>query len=143
MLSWKLEVPAFFQRVNYSPVERYALHQNFFCSLILSAAENEWINPNSFSLEKAEKIYDQMARNRGYDYVPKLRRFINEAKKDKIRVSVHPGGIKTGLYDRLSEKSDISSYMDAIKVAEIIVYLSETSELSPDEISISRMIKNS
>jgi NADP-dependent 3-hydroxy acid dehydrogenase YdfG len=65
-----------------------------------------------------------------------------EAKKYNVRViSVHPGGIKTNLYDKLSEKPDISTYMDPLKVAEIIVYLSETSELSPDEISISRMTK--
>lgn len=65
-----------------------------------------------------------------------------EAKQFGIRViSIHPGGVKTGLYDRLNEKPDINKYMEAEKVAEIIVYLSETEELSPDEILISRMSK--
>jgi NADP-dependent 3-hydroxy acid dehydrogenase YdfG len=65
-----------------------------------------------------------------------------EAKKHNIRViSIHPGGVKTSLYDKLQEKPDTSAYMDAAKLAEIIVYLSETTALSPDEISISRMSK--
>ncbi|MEK7450677.1 MAG: SDR family oxidoreductase [Patescibacteria group bacterium] len=65
-----------------------------------------------------------------------------EAKKYGIRViSIHPGGIKTNLYNKLSEKPDISNYMDAKKVAEIVVYLSETSNLSPDEIVINRITK--
>lgn len=65
-----------------------------------------------------------------------------EAKKHNIRVlSIHPGGVKTNLYDKLPEKPDTSAYMEASKVADIIVYLSETSDLSPDEISISRMSK--
>lgn len=65
-----------------------------------------------------------------------------EAKKHNIRVlSIHPGGLKTNLYDKLPEKPDTSAYMETSKVAEIIVYLAETSDLSPDEISISRMSK--
>lgn len=65
-----------------------------------------------------------------------------EAKQYNIRVlSIYPGGIKTDLYNKLSQKPDIANYMDAKKVAEIIVYLSETSDLSPDEISISRLSK--
>jgi len=65
-----------------------------------------------------------------------------EAKKHGIRViSIYPGGVKTCLYDRLTEKPDISGYMKASKVAEMIVYLSETDGLSPDELSISRMTK--
>jgi len=40
-----------------------------------------------------------------------------------------------------SSRTDVNQYMSAAKVAEIIVYLSETSELSPDEISISRTTK--
>lgn len=65
-----------------------------------------------------------------------------EAKKHNIRVlSIHPGGVKTNLYNKLEEKPDVSAYMDATKVADIIVYLTETSELSPDEMSISRMSK--
>ncbi len=65
-----------------------------------------------------------------------------EAKKHGIRViSIHPGGVKTGLYDRLNEKPDISGYLEAGKVAEVVVYLSETEGLSPDEILISRMSK--
>jgi len=65
-----------------------------------------------------------------------------EAKKFGIRVmSVHPGGVKTALYDKLKDKPDVNQYMDPKKVAEIVVYLSETSELSPDEISISRTTK--
>jgi len=65
-----------------------------------------------------------------------------EAKKYGIRVlSVHPGGVNTDLYNDLKDKPDVNQYMSAAKVAEIIVYLSETSELSPDEISISRTTK--
>jgi len=65
-----------------------------------------------------------------------------EAKKYGIRViSIHPGGVKTALYDKLKDKPDVDQYMDSKKVAEIVVYLTETSELSPDEISISRMTK--
>lgn len=65
-----------------------------------------------------------------------------EAKKHNIRVlSIHPGGVKTNLYDKLPEKPDTSAYMEAAKVADIIVYMAETSDLSPDDISISRMSK--
>lgn len=65
-----------------------------------------------------------------------------EAKKYGIRVmSIHPGGVNTALYNNLKEKPDINQYMDAKKLAETIVYLSETSGLSPDEISISRTTK--
>ena len=65
-----------------------------------------------------------------------------EAKKYGIRVlSIHPGGVNTGLYDELKDMPDVDQYMSPGKVAEIIVYLSETSELSPDEISISRTSK--
>ena len=65
-----------------------------------------------------------------------------EAKKHGIRViSIHPGGVKTNLYNKLNEKPDINAYMDATKLAEIIVYLAETEELSPDEILINRMTK--
>ncbi len=65
-----------------------------------------------------------------------------EAKKYGIRVlSVHPGGVNTGLYDDLKHKPDVTQYMSSSKVAEIVVYLSETTELSPDDISISRTSK--
>lgn len=65
-----------------------------------------------------------------------------EAKQYNIRViSIHPGGIKTDLYNKLPNKPDTSGYMDPKKVAEIVVYLSETTDLSPDEISISRLTK--
>lgn len=65
-----------------------------------------------------------------------------EAKKYGIRVlSIHPGGVNTSLYRSLKEKPDVNQYMKASKLAEIIVYLSETSELSPDEITINRMSK--
>lgn len=65
-----------------------------------------------------------------------------EAKLHNIRVlSVHPGGVKTSLYNKLKLKPDTSKYMNAKYVAEIIVYLAETSGLSPDEISISRLSK--
>ncbi len=63
-----------------------------------------------------------------------------EAKQHGIRVlSIHPGGINTPLYDALETPPDTSSYMDPKKVAEIIVYLSETEGLSPDEIVINRL----
>lgn len=65
-----------------------------------------------------------------------------EAKKYGIRViSVHPGGVNTALYNNLKDKPDVTQYMSPKKVAEIVVFLSETSELSPDEISISRTTK--
>lgn len=65
-----------------------------------------------------------------------------EAKKYGIRViSIHPGGVKTSMYQKAKIQPDINQYMEPKKLAEIIVYLSETSELSPDEISINRMTK--
>ena len=65
-----------------------------------------------------------------------------EAKKFGIRViSIHPGGVNTALYNNLQDKPDVKQYMDATKLAETIVFLSETSGLSPDEISISRTTK--
>ncbi|MFA5136196.1 MAG: SDR family oxidoreductase [Patescibacteria group bacterium] len=65
-----------------------------------------------------------------------------EAKKYGIRViSIHPGGVNTALYNKLQDKPDVNQYMDATKLAETIVYLSETSGLSPDEVSISRTTK--
>ncbi len=65
-----------------------------------------------------------------------------EAKKHNIRVtSLHPGGVKTKLYDNVDPKPDISTYMDPKKVAEILIYLAETQDLSPDEVVINRMAK--
>ena len=65
-----------------------------------------------------------------------------EAKKHGIRViSVHPGGVKTSLYDKLGTKPDVNQYMNPIKLAEVVVFLSETDGLSPDDISISRTSK--
>lgn len=65
-----------------------------------------------------------------------------EAKKYGIRViSIHPGGVKTSLYDKLNVKPDIDQYMDPKKIAEIIIFLAETESLSPDDISISRTTK--
>lgn len=65
-----------------------------------------------------------------------------EAKKHGIRViSVHPGGVNTGLYNNLAEKPDVGQYMSAEKLAQVIVYLCETEGLSPDEITINRMTK--
>ena len=65
-----------------------------------------------------------------------------EAKKYGIRVlSIHPGGVNTGLYDELKDKPDVNQYMSSAKLAETIVFLAETEGLSPDEISISRTTK--
>lgn len=65
-----------------------------------------------------------------------------EAKKHGIRVvSIHPGGVNTNLYNNLKDKPDVNQYMDASKLAETIVYLAETTGMSPDEISISRTTK--
>jgi len=63
-----------------------------------------------------------------------------EAKGQNIRVtSFHPGGINTPFYEHLGGKVDASVYMDPKKVAEIIVFLSETEGMSPDEIVLNRM----
>lgn len=66
-----------------------------------------------------------------------------EAKKHNIRVtSFHPGGMKTDFYKNLSEnKPDLSTFMDPVKVAEVLVYLTETEGLSPDEIVLNRLSK--
>lgn len=65
-----------------------------------------------------------------------------EAKKDGIRViSIHPGGVKTALYDNVKYKPNIDDYMEPEKVAEVVVFLAETEGISPDELSISRMTK--
>lgn len=65
-----------------------------------------------------------------------------EAKKFGIRViSIHPGGVNTALYNNLKDKPDVNQYMDASKLAETIAFLSETSGICPDEISISRTSK--
>jgi NAD(P)-dependent dehydrogenase (short-subunit alcohol dehydrogenase family) len=65
-----------------------------------------------------------------------------EAKKYGIRVlSIHPGGVNTDLYNDLKDKPDVTQYMSATKLAEMIVYLAESEGLSPDEISISRTTK--
>ncbi len=65
-----------------------------------------------------------------------------EVKQHGIRVlSIHPGGINTPLYKSLEIPPDTSTYMEPKKVAEIIVYLSETEGLSPDEIVINRLSK--
>ncbi|MDO8498146.1 MAG: SDR family oxidoreductase [bacterium] len=62
-----------------------------------------------------------------------------EAKAHNIRVlSIHPGGMDTHLFDDLEKKPDVSTFMNAKKVAEIIVFLSETEGVSPDEILINR-----
>ncbi len=66
----------------------------------------------------------------------------HEAKKYGIRVmSVHPGGVKTTMYKNAKIQPDVNEYMDPKKLAEVVVYLSETSQLSPDEIVINRMTK--
>lgn len=65
-----------------------------------------------------------------------------EAKKHGIRVmSIYSGGVKTDFYNKVKIKPDVNQYMEPKKVAEIVVYLSETSEVSPDEILINRMTK--
>lgn len=63
-----------------------------------------------------------------------------EAKKFNIRVtSVHPGGVKTNLYHSLPHPPDITNFMDPKKIAEMIVFLTETEGISPDEIIINRI----
>lgn len=65
-----------------------------------------------------------------------------EAKKHGIRViSIHPGGVRTKLYEHVKEKPNTEEYMEPQKLAELVVYLSETEGLSPDDISVSRMTK--
>lgn len=66
----------------------------------------------------------------------------HEAGENNIRVtSFHPGGVKTNLYDKVVLTPDISSFMDPVKVAEVLVYLTETEGLSPDEIVLNRLSK--
>lgn len=65
-----------------------------------------------------------------------------EARKHGIRVlSIFPGGIKTPFYDSLKTPVDVSGYMDPKKIAELVVYLSETEGISPDDIVINRLSK--
>lgn len=65
-----------------------------------------------------------------------------EAKKYGVRVlSIHPGGVNTHLYDQLKDKPKIEEYMSPEKVAEVVIYLSETEGISPDELILSRMTK--
>lgn len=65
-----------------------------------------------------------------------------EARPKGIRVlSIHPGGIKTNLWDHVDPNYDTSGFMETKKVAELIVTLSETEGLSPDEIVINRLTK--
>jgi len=65
-----------------------------------------------------------------------------EAKKYGIRVlSVHPGGVNTTMYKNAKIQPDVNQYMSPTKLAEVIVYLAETEELSPDEIAINRISK--
>jgi short-subunit dehydrogenase len=65
-----------------------------------------------------------------------------EAKPNNIRVtSIFPGGINTELYRNQGEIPK-HTYMDPIKIAELIVQLIETDpSLSTDEIVINRMTK--
>lgn len=66
----------------------------------------------------------------------------HEAKQNNIRVtSFHPGGTKSNLYDDLQSPPDMATYMNPSKVAEVLVYLTETEGLSPDEIVLNRMTK--
>ena len=65
-----------------------------------------------------------------------------EAKKHGVRVlSIHPGGVNTHLYDHLKDKPNVEEYMSPEKVAEVVVYVSETEGISPDELVLSRMTK--
>jgi uncharacterized protein len=65
-----------------------------------------------------------------------------EAKTHNIRVTgFHPGGINTPLYRNLPEVPK-EKYMDAAKIALILVQLLETDPtISPDEIVLNRMTK--
>lgn len=55
---------------------KYSKTQGLEFAMILPAAESIWIHPSKFPLERAEKIYDQMAKRRGYSYNRKLIRYI-------------------------------------------------------------------
>jgi hypothetical protein len=57
-------------------VERYAEHQGLEHAMILPAEENIWVNEGKFPIERARKMYDDMAERRGYVYNAKLKRFI-------------------------------------------------------------------
>lgn len=63
-----------------SLVEHYARSTNLDYSMILPAQENIWVDPVKFPLERAERIYDRTARERGYTYNQKLRRFIKSIR---------------------------------------------------------------
>ena len=57
-------------------VEDYARYEHLAYAMILPAAENMWVHETTFPMERAKRIYDDTADRRGYDYNPKLRRFI-------------------------------------------------------------------
>lgn len=61
-----------------------------------------------------------------------------EAKSHGIKVtSVHPGGVKTGLYR--NAQVDTSIYMSPADVANAVVSLTEMTGFCPDELVLSRM----
>ncbi len=65
-----------------------------------------------------------------------------ETRQYNIKVtSVHPGGVKTNLYQNLKTPVDISAFMEPKPVAEAIVSLTESSGYCPDELILSRMTK--
>lgn len=63
-----------------------------------------------------------------------------EAKESNIKVTgIYPGGIKTHIFDKLSQKIDQSTFMDPRDVAEAIYNLSQVTNVSPDSLILSRM----
>lgn len=99
------------------------------------------ININSTS-GKEPKLHQTMYNATKFGLTGFTQSLRLEAKQHNIRVlSIHPGGIKTHLYDSMETPPDTTGFMDAKKVAEIVVFLSETEGLSPDEIIINRLSK--
>lgn len=63
-----------------------------------------------------------------------------EAKKYNIKVTgIYPGGIKTHIFDNLTNKIDQSTFMDPANVAMAVYNLSLIENISQDSLIISRM----
>lgn len=63
-----------------------------------------------------------------------------EAKRFKIKVTgIYPGGIKTHIFDKLAQKVDQSTFMNAKDVASAVYNVTKSKEICLDSLVISRM----